>query len=308
MSRFAWLVVCLTLGSMATGAHAQTPYRALDGRDVEFTMPSSTDSSAATEILLAGGQRYEIYETPTVPAWHRGLWMSGSTPFNGTPSFSFEGCQGPILDGSADCPSGSFSDNPNHADRVELAIDSWSSGDDMEEVKLGRRRYVSFWVNFHEDTQAPLNWTLVHQVWQRMNASRSPPFAIFVAPDSLLKSNSAKHMAPLVLNFVARNDGNFSTGQTIYSMPIERSQWHQMTFLYQPSLDAAQGLIAFWLDKPTSQVPDMVWRGAWGYTPTLPIENQFDVRVGIYRRQQPRRMKVMFNNIKLGPTAASIMD
>lgn len=319
--------------SILLPAQAQQTYHDLDGSGAFAAPIPGLDTSTADEIYVEDGKRYEIYEYPRDPAaasWHRALWKSGTVKYSGSYSFAFEGCWAEMASGSLNtCPAERAQIADNATDRVELAIDTWSTGSDAEELKLDRRRYLSFQLYVHSDTEVPRNWTLVQQVWQRLNATGiSPPFAIWVKPDSRSVNPSTD---PITLLFLARSDltdpaihycrADYEGGPVpipapgyqcpaeVYEVQVQRGEWNRFIIQLQPSLHTGGnvGQVAVWRNTSnvTGVTPDAMWQGPWGYAATG-IEDEFDVRVGIYRREQPRRLKLMFDDVRFGSTAASV--
>lgn len=207
------------------------------------------------------------------------------------------------------------------SDRVELAVDNWKVGHDDHEVRFDKYRYVAFMLYIHPHTEVPSSGTLIHQVWQ-MGIKAPPPFAIWIQPEAGTGNWAA---APIELIFVLRNDATdpskrycsperagatYATPAEGTDCPIEmfrvqvgKGQWNRFVVQLKPSL--GDGQLAVWQNRtPAPGVrPDAIYRGPWDCSAGM---NQFDVRVGIYRRQQSRRLKLMFDNIRLGSTAASV--
>ena len=313
------------LGALWHPAFAQNAYHDIDGSG-RFEMPNRTiDTNRADEIYRQGDRRYEIYEDPRDPgasSWHRGVWRSGTVRHGGTHSLAFEACPAEIQGNSQSaCPAGR-STASNVSDRVELAVDTWKTGNDDEELKLDRIRYLSFQLFIHADTEVPQNWTIIHQAWQVVPKG-SPPFAVWILPDTNSRDLRA---SPITLLFVARNDvtdpslhycSPERTGGSpklpspgtecpieVHRVTVERGQWNRFVIQLRPSVTSA-GQLAIWQNqsKVRNVKPDAVYRGPWGYSFD---KDEFDIRVGIYRRQQPRRLKLMFDDVRFGSTAASV--
>jgi hypothetical protein len=99
-----------------------------------------------------------------------------------------------------------------------------------------------------------------------------------------------------------------------YSLQIQKARWYDVTIRLEPSHagDGIGGEVSVWIDKDaTVDAPDGQWLGDWGYVPgdlggVAQNGDTFDIRIGVYRRKQPRRFAVFFDEIKVGPTATSV--
>lgn len=294
------VMALLLLGASHT-ATAQSAYHDLKSHG-RFDLPDySIDPRRTDEIYLENSKRYQIYEQPRDPAeptWHEGVRRDTTLKADGDEVFVFEGCWDVVPAGGIDCPeTRRGKDFINVADRVELAVDQWSKGDETQEVKLDRRRYVSFDLYIDPKSEKPRNWTLIHQVWQ-LNGG-SPPFAIYVKPNNWPQG---KHPT-ITLQFVVRKDFDQTRGTVVKEIEVTKGQWQHFTIQLNPSLQST-GQLAVWHNKRAiGNRPDVFYRGPWG---NANAPNEWDVRVGIYRRQQPRKMMVAFDNIKFGSTASSV--
>ena len=290
------VMALLLLGGWHT-ASAQVAYHDLKSPG-RFELPNySVDPNRTDEIYLENSKRYQIYEfprDPALPTWHKGISLE-DTLKPGDPYLVFEGCWDLIPVGSVNCPTGARGrEFINISDRVELAVDQWSKGVETQEVKFDTRRYVSFDLYIDPISEKPQNWTLIHQVWQ-LNGG-SPPFAIYLKPSGFPDGKRPT----VTLMFVVRNDFE---NITMHELVVNKGEWHRFTMQLMPSLHST-GQVAMWHNKPaTGNRPNAIYRGPWGIS-TAP--NEWDVRVGIYRRQQPRKLKVAFDNLRFGPTASSV--
>lgn len=307
---------------VAPAQPASPPYVSIDGSGGTVIAPRrKVDTASAADVYVENGLRYEIYDDIKGKEWHRPIWQSPSIyPYNGAaPSLAFEACRAHVVDNT--CPPTADNNFPNDKDREELAVISHATGTEQHQLRFGRTRYLSFLVYFHEVSEVPSLWTLISQVWQV--DGNGPPFAIWIKPAKSFAPGQTAQTAPLELRFAARDDtttdgftsicedGDTSVGcpAIIYSKQVMRGRWYHFAFRFQPS-HSGDGQIAIWDGGSAIQTrPAVVWSHDWGYATGSrqgSAKDKFDVRVGIYRRQQPRALLVMFDDIRYGPTAASV--
>ena len=325
VSRLRFWSLVVLLGASAAG-FAALPFHSLDGSAGRFERPRPGEARPAVEMYVEDGKRYAVYEDTEAAPWHRGLWVRPAGHPSGN-SFAFQACAGPATAADA-CPTRRSAGARNVADRIELVVDGYKTDRDAEEIKLGVGRYFAFDLMLGTDTEAPLNWTLLQQVYQVQRERTSPPFAIFLRrdPDVPRRRDEDPRQVPLQLVMFVRDDADRARGCSAFEgcgtmvggepIPVRRGEWTRMVLGLRPSALPAIGRVVLWKDHaclaPTTP-PDASFRGAWGYAAgdSLnrtydPAFDQFDVRVGIYRRQQPRQLSVYFDEIRLGKTLADV--
>jgi Polysaccharide lyase len=310
-----WSIVGL-LGASAAG-FAALPFHSLDADLGRFERPRPGEARPAVEVYVEDGKRYAVFEDAQDQPWHRGLSLRPAGHPNGA-SFAFRACAGPATASDA-CPAQRSAGARNVADRIELLVDGSMTGRVEEDLKFGVSRYLAYDLMLGTDTEAPLNWTLLQQVWQLHNSS--PPFAVFLRRDPRVPKTAGEDLrrVPLELVLVVRDEadrgkctGTQPCGRVVSGtpMPIQRGQWTRLVLMLRPSAEPTLGRVLLWRDRACvapGTPPDAVFRGAWGYPARDPVRqtydpaiDRFDVRVGIYRRQQPRQLSVYFDEVRLG--------
>lgn len=294
-SVFRFGTIALLSLMMFSGARAMffsirgaEPFVALDAEDGVFA-PKENPPSYWPGIYTEDETVCRVYEHGY---WHVRPFVSSSTVVN--------------VNGS-ECSIGFHAvaapDAENVADRHELCI---AQNNDPYALTLGTIRYVAF--DFYVDpmTPTPRNWMLICQAWQACE-SLSPPFSIHVRENA---SGTYPDSGHLILDFEVRDDDHAGRGDEMlaWSTEIQKGVWHHLVLGLRPSGDT-NGLIEIYLNKAPWEPPDTVWNAGWGYTPRTAdpfVDSTFDVRVGVYRRKSTRAFAWFADNIRFGPTRASV--
>ena len=264
-------------------AQAVDPYVRIDAEDAYF-FPKANPPSYWPGEFFDNGQIFRVYEHGS---WHVRPWICNSTVVNvngSSNSIGFHAVAAP--------------DNFNVADRHELCV---SQNDDSYALVLNGTRYLSFDFYIDPVSDIPRNWMIICQAWQACE-SMPPPFSIHV------RTNANPVATHVILDFIVRND---QTETNIWSVTVEKGTWHNLILQLKPSPleDDKEGQLAIYYDKQPGEAADYVWRADWGYAPRAAnpfIDSTFDVRVGIYRRKSTRAFSWFVDNIRFGPTKASV--
>lgn len=293
---------------------APKPLVELDGTGGHFIAPQARrDNDAAVRIYLEDDRRFEIYGSDPLVSWQRPLWLSHSTtaPWGRPPTFAFEACAGQVKNGS--CSGTRGADHPNIKDRQELAIINHTSSDDREALGFGRTRYLAFSLSFDSVSESPMLWTLIVQAWQPGDGN-PPPFAIWLRPSRSAETSSNLPLELVFATRSARTDRNIELcdeGQAapdcphvVYSRELDRGKWYRFVVQLRPGF-SGDAQVAVWDGRATTQSPNALSREDWGYPPQAGGQ-AFDLRFGIYRRPQPRALKVFFDDVRYGTTGASV--
>ncbi|MGE4488711.1 MAG: heparin lyase I family protein [Kiritimatiellales bacterium] len=290
----ALLLAACSLSSMAVAAlsfsvtaQAEVPYVRIDAEDAYF-LPKENPPSYWPGEFFDNNQVFRVYEHGS---WHVRPWVCTSAVVNvngSASSIGFHAVAAP--------------DNNNVADRHELCI---SQNDDTYALVLNGTRYVAFDFYIDPVSETPRNWTLIAQAWQACE-TMSPPFSIYVHSDAY--NSSYPDATHLILDFIVRDDLGETT---IWSTTVEKGTWHNLILQLEPSPlgDDKTGQIGIYFDSQPGDAEDYVWRADWGYAPRAAnpfIGTTFDVRVGIYRRKSTRAFSWFVDNIRFGPTKASV--
>lgn len=256
--------------------------------DGEYASIEATDASPGRRPngkLTSAGRKYEI-SIDGDPGWHLFPWLSSSIKESGKHSIGFD--------------MFACADNENVPHRAEVAlIDCLERA---HPLAFGIRRFVglSFYIDHLSDV--PRNWTAIFQVWQFSRLS--PPFEL-----NLRMGNQGD---PFTLEFKARNDKE--PNHLFFERPVRQGTWYRLVFEFLPAYVGATfgGRICVWLSEvgvPIGEIPIATYQGPWGYAPgpttrgKLPVKwthaafDLFDIRFGVYRRKQERRLKIFFDNI-----------
>jgi polysaccharide lyase-like protein len=282
------ILVSLIVG--AGSINAQSPYTYLSLESASIQPHTPAPGSLWTRTLFEDQKSYVIYEQGS---WHQPPWISPTVFYRGSRGLGFDAAAAP--------------DNQNEKDRGELTLSLQS---DANALTFGLRQYVRFAFYVGTGSSAPENFMLIHQVWQYVNSppGYSPPFAIYVRRDI------ANPAAPIVLEFIAIDDSHIASPITFFTQQVVKGQWYDVTMQLQPAYTGSglTGQIAVWFNRVAGvDSPNITWLHDWGYKPdtmggTPGVHNTFDIRVGVYRQKQRRRFAIFFDEIKVGPTAASV--
>lgn len=182
-------------------------------------------------------------------------------------------------------------------------------------VNLPVMHYVNF--NFMLDPayENPIGWLIHMQAWQ--DTGMSPPFTIEALPNP-------NKTAPVSFIFNIRDDAleeqKLGQKKTIYTLPVTRGVWYNMTLGLMPSYDGLPqlGTITMWLNGQQM----FSYKGYWGYNPWAPpvwepksdvppVWNPYNaseigVEFGNYRGRQATTQIIYFNNIRYGTTLESV--
>lgn len=284
-------VLILALIPVAT-VLASTPYLFIDlesPSSIKKCMSACTSPGVHTYNLFDNNKQFEIYEHNS--HLHALPWLSPTSYSQGKTSIGFH--------------SPAATSNQQIIDRSELNVVNHNN---QYALTIGKRRYLSFSVKIHTNSQTPVGWTQIHQLWQHNSTpSNGPPFALYI-------KTSPNPNADIVLQARIRNDqtgGGTHDGISIWEQTIERGNFYKLTMQYQPYYSGYtgagfhEGQMALWFNGSTE--PALVYRGNFGYDASPSnISNSFDARVGIYRKMQDRSMIVFFDDIKFGSTASSV--
>jgi Polysaccharide lyase len=274
---------------------AAPPYSYLT-LETAVIQPHTPPQGLWTGDLFDDQKSFRIYEQKGLNETtysHRFPWIQTGGSFQGSNSLGFDAYAATVMNGE------------NVADRAEVALSNYW---DLNALHFGIRQYVRFAFRIEgQYSSSPSNWMLMHQVWQFNTAGYPPPFAIYVRPNT----------SPLIiLDFTVTDDNRYNNNNpyVVFSLTADTERWYDVTIQLQPSWngDTVAGQLAVWIDKdPTVDPYDAVWYSDWGYKPeseggVVGMGSNFDVRVGVYRRKQPFGFQVFFDEIKVGPTAASV--
>ena len=192
-------------------------------------------------------------------------------------------------------------DNENVAHRAEVAF--VNCVERTHPLAFGFRRFFAFSFFIDPLSEVPRNWTLFSQVWQ-FTARLSPPFELGL--------RMGQPSEPFVLQFKVRNDPEEE--KIFFEQAVMKGVWHRIVFELLPAHVGGQspGRLSVWLGEtagPVSEAPIARYEGFWGYKPgptkrgRLPQRCEhdaydlFELRFGIYRRKQERRLRMLFDNI-----------
>lgn len=301
------LIIALIIAALASidTASSDTPYTDLGFESPPvsaYTPEPECHADIATSQVLEDSREWDIIEQYSSSGSHQAPWISPSVYRTGSYGMGFD--------------AKAVSSPGNVADRGELVISYWC-GDNP--VSFFNRRYLRFDLNLHHHSDLPDQWVILSQVWQYHGADggHSPPFSIH------LRKNGGNY----VLEFEARNDDNPSQGgpngtpaNVFYSKTISEGQWYKIIVQLQPDwrggngetggacpADGCKGQIAVWFDRNVTQSPNALYREAWGYDPeSVSDYEKFSTRIGVYRREQNKRTKVFFDDVRFGSTGASV--
>lgn len=261
-----------------------------DDLDIWGFSPKENPPSYWPGDFVDNAQMFRVYEQGL---WHVRPWVSSSLVVNASNTSSscigFHGIAAP--------------DNYNVKDKGEIVI---SQKDDSSALTLNGLRYLAFDFYIDPVSLTPLNWTLICQALQDAEAGHSPPFAIYVREDSSPAYPDENHV---FLDFVLSNDNVSQTN--VWSTTVEKGTWHHIIVQLKPSPlnDGEDGQLAIYYDSDPGDGADYVWQGDWGYAPHAAepyVGNTFDVRMGIYRRKQPRAFSWFMDNIRFGSQKSTV--
>jgi hypothetical protein len=198
-------------------------------------------------------------------------------------------------------------------DRAEVII---SSLQDANGVRFARMSYVRFQFMIDPTSQPTYNgngsseFLLIHQVWQyssNANAHANPPFAVFVKQDDADAAITLQFRVKT--DFTTAGERNVSDYDVVLEQKVTKGKWYEVVEQLTPSESSSgeDGQIAVWFDVPVCMPPSAVWNGYWGYPVGFDGHtDEFNVRVGVYRGQQPRPFEVYFDQVKMGGSGASV--
>ncbi len=292
MSLLLTLILFSGARAMLFSIRVDAPFVALDFESGVFA-PKGNPPSYWPGIYTEDETVYRVYEHGH---WHVRPFASSSAVVNvngSCRSIGFHSVAAPDAD--------------NVADRHELCI---AQNDDPYALKLNTLRYVAFDFYIDPATDTPLNWMLICQAWQACSGGRSPPFSVHVRENASRTYPDSEH---LILDFEVLDDDHAGRGEEMlaWSTEIQKGVWHHLMLGLKPSLpgDQRDGLIEIYLNKSPGEDPDTVWNADWGYTPRAAdpfIDSTFDVRIGVYRRKSTRAFAWFADNIRFGPSRASV--
>jgi hypothetical protein len=199
-----------------------------------------------------------------------------------------------------------FSDRDDGVkDKIELNVVKHNEPEKLA-LEGNRARYVAFDFMLDPRYEAPRSWVIHFQAWQC--CGKPPPFAIRVAPKRDV--NSEIEFRFLVRDDVTERTNPRSEGREIYRMTVARGRWNNMALWLEPSMndDGRDGRVTLWYNG----VQLLDYRGDWGYRP-VPTRVQghkltadFAVKIGIYRPRQTTVQTIYIDNVRFGPTPASV--
>ena len=230
------------------------------------------------------GSRFEVFVSPRVP------------PLQG-PLAKDAGSLAVVLD----------SDREEDAkDKIMANVVPFNTPEAMLIDNPGRQVFIGFDLLFDEGYQVSPTWTIHLQAWQC--CSGHPPLTVNVRP-------SRRPDDPIQLDISVINDDtemhSYGHGFTIASVGAQRGQWMNLVLALLPrACPDGSGRIAVWKDG--AQVKD--WHGCWGFQPAArstttrgEVKAGIGLDLGVYRRRQPLRQMVLFDDVRYGTTLADVL-
>ena len=262
------------------------PILVIEGENASIDPTDPSPDRRPNGALTCSGRTYEI-SIDGEPGWHQYPRLSPAVPTEGKRSICFD--------------MFACNDNENLPHRAEVALVNVL--EKVHPLAFGIRRFVGLSFFIHNQSEVPRNWTAIFQVWQ-FYARHSPPFE--------LRLRMGDQGDPYTLLFQVRNDGE--QDHVFFERDVLKDKWYRLVFEFLPAYVGAEfgGEISVWLsgaNDPISEIPTARYEGFWGYAhepttrgqlPILPADGAYDlfeIRFGVYRRKQERRLKIFFNNI-----------
>lgn len=230
------------------------------------------------EFNIAGDQKY-LCTTDEVCRWmpREGLYTE---PWFSTDAYRGEYSLGMQLPAAES--------NPNLAGRSELFV---VAPDDTYTLKFGEKKYFGFAMKLDKWAfDMPLNWCLFTQVFQNQDPwIYSPPFALDF---KIGQDNPIQYQVETI--------GTAGLGSTVrYTGDINRDQWYKFVLALKPGYNG-DGTIELWVDDVKVYDAQQDWGYAPGTYEGTEVNDSFNFRVGLYRREQPRAFTVYYDQVKYG--------
>jgi hypothetical protein len=185
-------------------------------------------------------------------------------------------------------------------DRVEFRA---IHGDKTHALKFGQTRFFGYAFRIDGTSQPPSGWFHLSQVWQRHDGT--------IPAD--------KDRVPFTLSFqTGKSSFNLEAharrkiGETIAlpwigSREVSKDVWHTLIFEFAPNHAnmSGSGRIKIWLNNSLK----VDWVGDWGQPPETgsgwSINDEMDIRCGIYRQAQAKKHLFYFDQVKVNTSKAA---
>lgn len=191
-------------------------------------------------------------------------------------------------------------------------------------LKNGRGAFLGFAIKMDRTLyETPERWVLHFQVYQCCGVGRDgkalaiqPPLALIVEPNKVNAPNTPldfvlmKRDDTFARNAPTHDNGErvaLRTGEDHFS--LDRDRWYNFIFYLKPDpgapsaghMQSSSGQIDMWLNGQ-----HLVHHiGAWGYSQTVMggVENNYAIKLGIYRAAQNRSQRIYLDDIWWSPSS-----